>query len=64
MAKYAATTTVSTERTLTEIKTALKRYGADGFASGEDTIARALRMVIEWTNPETTIRMVSGEARD
>lgn len=41
MAKYAATTTVSTEKTLTEIKNSLKRYGADGFASGDDSIARA-----------------------
>jgi hypothetical protein len=36
MAKYAEGTTVSTDKSLSEIRSVLKKYGAAGFAFGED----------------------------
>lgn len=60
MARYAADTTVSTERSQAEIERTLQRYGADQFARGWDgnraflafrLRQRAYRMILQMPDP-------------
>jgi len=61
MARYAADTAVSQDRSITEIRATLRRYGADGFMFGEEgtrgmvgfrMAGRQVRIVVPLPDPE------------